>query len=74
MVLVVARPWHLHASLQHDHIHALTSVEVAWGKYMDLSSSAALILGNKAETALVLCGRHLVGSRTWEALCYVLEA
>lgn len=41
---------------------------------MDLGAGAALILGNEAETALVLCGRHLVGSGTGEALCYVLEA
>ena len=74
MVLVVARPWHLHGSLHHDHINALASGEVARGKDMDLGASAALILGNEAETALVLCGRHLVSSGAWEALCYVLEA
>jgi len=74
MVLVVAWSWHLHRSLHHVHIDALTSGEVALGKDMELRASATLILGNKAETALVLCSRHLVGSGTWEALCYVLEA
>jgi hypothetical protein len=74
MVLVVAWAWHLHGSLHHDHINSLTSGEVARGKDVDLGASAALILGNEAEAALVLCGRHLVGSGAWEALCYVLEA
>jgi len=74
MVLVVAWAWHLHGSLHHDHINALTPGEVARGKDVDLGASAALILGNEAESALVLCGRHLVGSGAWETLCYVLEA
>lgn len=74
MVLVVAWSWHLHGSLHHVHIDALTSCEVARGKDMDLRASATFILGNKAETALVFSSRHLVGTGTWESLCYVLEA